>query len=96
LKFKRKGKIGKGVFVGLLIGTITGVLIEGLYKKINCTDIFCFNEGYRLVNSVPKAISFSVVGAVIGGFIGSNPIRIKLGPAKNNPKRVKEKILEVL
>jgi len=70
--FKRKGSVGRGI----LIGTISGIVLGGItgyitYKKPDCKDaLICWDFGPG-TDAAAGASLGAVTGAIIGGIIGA-------------------------
>jgi len=83
IKFRKKGRVGRGVLIGALSGAALGSIIafdEG-------DDWFFSAETKALLYGAP----LSITGALIGGLIGSIKITI---PINGNAKNQREKLLK--
>jgi hypothetical protein len=88
IKFRKKGKIGKGILFGALIGfSVGGILGLSEGDDEDCF-IFCQTAEQK---AGTYGILLAIPSAIIGGVIGS--VRIKI-PINGNSRNEKEKLLK--
>ena len=86
IKLLRKGRIGKGVFWGGLVGFVIGFSVG--INTDSLSDL-CYEWGIcdqRIEKGLLWGAGYSVLGMIAGGVIGSLKIKINLGKRGNIPK----------
>lgn len=89
IKIRKNNNVGKG----FLFGTLTGFALGGLIGLISGDDPpedwFAFTAGEK---AILLGVPFGVIGAILGGEIGTIKLKIPINGSMNNYNRNKNKL----
>jgi hypothetical protein len=84
IKFRKKGKTAKGLFIGAALGAVTGALIG----SATYDDDGFFGDSFRGIYALGTGLIGAGAGGLIGGILGSAKINVPLnGNQKEYEKR---------
>ena len=94
---KRKGSVGKGILIGTISGMLVGAIVGyASYKPVNCDNAFIcldFGPGY---DAAAGATIGSVLGASLGGILGAvAKTRFVIGGKKEKFHLMKESVIDM-
>lgn len=78
IKFRKNGRIGRGVFTGAMMGISTGAILGYLSGDDKCEGLICINFT-KEEKAVLGGLIMSVPGAIIGGLLGALKVKIPIG-----------------
>ncbi|MTB50335.1 glycine zipper family protein [Lewinella sp. W8] len=78
LKFRRKGRTGRGILIGAVSGATVGAIL-GYSSSSGCTGWFCDPDFLAAGGAITGVLPGAILGGIIGGtknqyFINGNPI----------------------
>ncbi|HYJ39111.1 MAG TPA: hypothetical protein VEV87_10860 [Chitinophagaceae bacterium] len=90
---KRKGSVGRGIWMGSVAGFAVGAVI-GAKNYVPCNGEYCLDPG-RGGQAIGVGFLGAIGGGIVGGIIGSVAKKtFIIGGKRENYKRMKESILD--
>lgn len=94
LKFRKKGKIGKGLLIGGISGLGIGALVGlATHKSSSSSDSFSINLGPEF-SVLGGGIVGAISGLIIGRIVGGKKITIPIQGSKKSIQAQKEELLK--